>query len=171
MLARKLGKARRMDRARAVESRSGWAGCLCVGAVAFLLGMGLVACGRNGPDEGTQPAPAVTTFEQGRFGDIPLFFRSEPVGPRSEKDGVVARSYKATGASPQQVLEFYRDGLPPRWTMVTPIEKLGVNTFRADWVDESYRLRVSATREPLLDRDDDVVEPIVSQYSLTLHPR
>ena len=160
-----------MDRARAGESRRCWGGRLCVGAVAFLFGMGLVACGRNGPDEGTQPAPAVTTFEQGRFDDIPLFFRSEPVGPRSEKDGVVARSYKATGASPQQVLEFYRDGLPPQWKMVAPIEKLGADTFQADWVDESYRLRVSATREDLLDSDDEAVDPTVSQYSLTLHPR
>lgn len=84
---------------------------------------------------------------------------------------MVARSYKATGASPQQVLEFYRDGLPPRWKMVAPIEKLGVETFQADWVDESYRLRVSATRESLLDTDDDARDAAVSQYSLTRQPR
>ena len=160
-----------MDRARADQSRRCRGVRLRVGAVAFLLGLGLVACGDNSPDEGTQPAPAVTTFEQGPFDDLPQFPRSEPVGPRSEKDGVVARSYKATGASPQQVLEFYRDGLPPQWKMVAPIEKLGADTFQADWVDESYRLRVSATREDLLDSDDEAVDPTVSQYSLTLHPR
>ena len=171
MLPRTAGKARRMDRARSDEIRRRLGGRLCVGAMAFLVGLGPVACARNGPDEGTQPAPAVTTLEQGPFDNLPQFPRSEPVGPRSEKDGVVARSYKATGASPQQVLDFYRDGLPPQWKMVAPIEKLGVETFQADWVDESYRLRVSATREKLLDSEDEGVDPTVSQYSLTLHPR
>ncbi|MFP5327138.1 MAG: hypothetical protein ACLGHT_06630 [Acidimicrobiia bacterium] len=128
------------------------------------------SCGRAGPDEGAQPAPAVTTFEQGRFDDIPLFPRSEPVGPRSEKDGVVARSYKALGASPEQVLDFYRDGLPSQWRMVTPLERLGVDTYRADWEDGQYRLRVSATLEPLLRGPNEASNAAVSQYSLSLHP-
>lgn len=143
---------------------------LRLAALACLVAISSTSCTRAGPDEGTQPAPPVSTFEQGRFDDIPLFPRSEPVGPRSEKDGVVARSYKALGASPEQVLEFYRDMLPSRWRMVTPLEKLGVDTFRADWTDAEYRLRVTATLEPLLRGPNEASNAAVSQYSLSLHP-
>ena len=130
----------------------------------------LAGCGAGTADPAAQPAPGVTTFEEGRFDDIPQFPRSEPLGPRHEKDGVVARSYKAPGASPDQVLDFYRDALQERWSMVTAVEKLGVGTLRADWVDDEHLLRVSATRESLLDSEDDASETAVTQYSLTLHP-
>ena len=146
----------------------GWR--LSVGAVAGLLTLTTLGCGAGETRPAAQPAPGVTTFEQGRFDDLPLFFRSDPLGPRSEKDGVVTRSYTARGASPEQVLEFYRDALDYRWEMVTPIEKLGVGTFRADWTNGQYRLRVSASRAAALDSPDDASNAAVSQYSLTLHP-
>ena len=130
----------------------------------------LASCGAGTTDPAAQPAPGVTTFEEGRFDDIAQFPRSEPLGPRHEKDGVVGRSYKAPGASPDQVLDFYRDALKERWSMVTAVEKLGVGTLRADWVDDEHLLRVSATRESLLDSEEDASETVVTQYSLTLHP-
>lgn len=130
----------------------------------------LAGCGAGTANPVAQPAPGVTTFEEGRFDDLPQYPRSEPLGPRHEKDGVIARSYKAAGASPDQVLEFYRDALQERWNMVTAVEKLGVGTLRADWVDDEYRLRVSATRESLLDSEEDASETAATQYSLTLHP-
>ena len=143
---------------------------LSVGAVAGLLVLTTLGCGTGDRRPAAQPAPEVTTFEEGRFDDLPLFFRSDPLGPRSEKDGVVTRSYKARGASPEQVLEFYRDALDYRWEMETPIEKLGAGTFRADWANGKYRLRVSATRAAALDSPDDGSNTVVSQYSLTLRP-
>ncbi len=130
----------------------------------------LVGCQRGDADPVAQPAPDVTTFEQGRFDDLPQFPRSEPVSARAEERGVIARSYKATGASPQQVMDFYRQALGDRWRMVSGIEKLGVGTLRADWVDEDYRLRVSATTESGLDSRNDASETFVTQYSLTLNP-
>lgn len=130
----------------------------------------LAGCGAGTDDPVAQPAPEVTTFEEGRFDDLPQFPRSEPLGPRHEKDGVVARSYKAPGASPDQVLDFYRDALQERWNMVAAVEKLGAGTLRADWTDDEYLLRVSATREGELDSADDGSETAVAQYSLTLHP-
>ncbi len=135
-----------------------------------LLAVVLIGCRPGDPDPVAQPAPDVTTFEQGRFDDLPQFPRSQPLSERAEERGVIARSYKATGASPQQVMEFYRDALGQRWTMVTGIEKLGVGTLRADWVGEKYRLRVSATTESELDSPNDASETVVTQYSLTLHP-
>ncbi len=136
------------------------------GTLALLIG----GCAPRDTDPAAQPAPDVTTFEQGRFDELPQFPRSDPVGPRTEKDGVVARSYRARGTSPEQVLEFYRDALDERWQMVTPIERLGPGTFRAEWVADDYRLLVSATREGTLDAPDDAANPAVAQYSLTLHP-
>lgn len=137
-------------------------------AIAAALAAG---CGPRDPDPATQPAPDVTTFEQGRFDDLPTFPRSEPLGPRTEEAGVISRSYRASGASPEQVLEYYRDTLNDRWQMVTEIERLGAGTFRADWVSEDHRLRVSATGEELLQDDDDAAaDRAVSQYSLNLRP-
>ena len=143
--------------------------CLVILRAAALM-LVLIGCRQSDPDPVAQPAPGVTTFEGGRFDDLPQFPRSQPLSARTEERGVIARSYKATGASPQQVLEFYRDALGQRWTIVTGIEKLGVGTFRADWVGEDYRLRVSATRESGLDSPNDASQTVVTQYSLTLSP-
>lgn len=137
---------------------------------AGLLALVLAGCGSGDGQPATQPAPGVSTFEQGRFDELPQFPRSEPLGPRSEKDGVVTRSYEARGTSPERVLEFYREALDEGWNMVSPIEKLGVGTFRAEWVDEDYRLLVSATRGPAIDPPDDASNEVVAQYSLALHP-
>ncbi len=135
-----------------------------------LLAVVLAGCGSRDADPATQPAPGVTTFEEGRFDNLPQYPRSEPLGPRTEKRGVVARSYKAPGASPEQVLDFYRDALAARWSMVSPVEKLGVGTFGADWVGEDFRLRVTATREGDVLSQDDASRTVAAQYSLTLHP-
>lgn len=152
----------RRNRGRRVAARAA--------VVAATLALLIAGCAPRDGDSAAQPAPDVTTFEQGRFDDLPQFPRSDPLGPRTEKDGVVARSYRARGTSPEQVLEFYRDALAERWHMATPIEKLGAGTFRAEWVTDDYRLLVSATREGTLDAPDDAANPVVAQYSLSLHP-
>ncbi len=59
-------------------------------AGAVVVSVVLGACSPS--DEGSQPAPAVTTFGQGDFENLPLPPRSEPLGERSEEDGAVARS-------------------------------------------------------------------------------
>lgn len=138
--------------------------------LAVLLSLVVAGCGSRDPDPVAQPAPGVTTFEEGRFDNLPQYPRSEPLGPRHEKDGVVARSFKVQGASPDQILNFYRDALKERWRMVTGVEKLGVGTLRADWTNDEYRLRVSATRESELDEPDDAATSVVAQYSFTLNP-
>lgn len=140
---------------------------LAATAFAALIGVG---CGSEEEPPAAQPVPGVTTFEPGRFDDLPQYPRSEPLGPRSEEKGVVSRSFKVRGASPEQVLNFYVDALEEPWRLVTEVEKLGAGTFRADWTAEEYRLRVSATREPELDSQDDASETFATQYSLTLRP-
>ncbi len=136
--------------------------------LAGLLGLVLGACADRDPPV-AQPTPNATTFEPGRFDDIPLFPRSDPLGRRSEQDGVVARSYMAKGTTPEQVLEYYRTALNARWRLVSPIEKLGVDTYRADWASDQYRLRVSATEAPGVELED-ASKNVIVQYSLTLTP-
>jgi len=133
-----------------------------------LVGVVFAGCQAPDPQPEAQPAPDVTTFQPGRFDDLPLVPRSDPVGPRTDADGVTARSYRTLGTTARDVLEFYRAELPPRWHLVHGIEQLGERTFRADWSDGAYRLRVSATYEHTLDVDDNASSERPIQYSLTL---
>lgn len=144
-----------------------WSTIALVVATAMLAG---AACGGDGEErEGTQPAPDVTTFEQGRFDDLPVFPRSDPFGPRSEKDGVVARTYRATGADPGQIIDFYARELAGQgWRMAEPVFRSDAET-RGDWVVDDYRLEVSATRVD--DDRDPAPANAVAQYSLVLRPR
>lgn len=140
------------------------------GVLTTVMVMTIAGCGDGEKQGVTQPAPNVTTFEPGRFDDLPQYPRSEPVGPRSDKSGAVARSYRARGAAPQVVLEYYEKNLDPaRWRMISRIEQLGNDTYRAAWASGSYRLRVSATREPQLDENAASTQ-VITQYSLTLEP-
>lgn len=137
---------------------------------ASLLLVAGAACGGS-EDPNTQPAPAVTTFEQGDFGDLPLPADSEPVGERTESRGVVARSYAVGSATPEQVLDFYSAELGDA-VVVEPPDELGVNTVRGTWLVDDRELSVSATEAGELSpigAELDLAEPVV-QFSLTLEP-
>lgn len=138
-------------------------------AAAVLALVGAGACGGSPDPPAAQPAPNVTTFEPGRFDDLPKFPRSDPLGPRNEKAGVVAQSFMATGATPAQVLDFYRHSLGHEWRLIHEPEKLGVGTYRADWRSAEWHLRVSATEESELD-PSNASKDVAVQYSLTLTP-
>ena len=126
-------------------------------------------CGTPDDDEGTQPAPAVTSFEQGRFDDLPLPTESEPVGKRSEQDGVVTRSYKVEGMTPQHVLAFYEETLADRgWTSLG-VEEMR-NGYRGDWSIEDWELRVSANQAPGLGESPNSDAKLLTQLSLVLTP-
>lgn len=127
----------------------------------------VAACGVDNQREGTQPAPAVTTVEQGRFDDLPLFPRSDPVGSRNEKEGVVSRSFVAKGATAEQVMQFYERELEG-WRLVEPPQRAGTTTLRAKWAQGNWYLQVSTAAHP--PAVDDPAEAQV-QYSLVLSPR
>jgi hypothetical protein len=129
--------------------------------------LALTGCGDAGQErEGTQPAPAVTTFEQGLFEDLPLFPRSDPIGPRSEKDGVVARSYTARGTTPERLVRYYEDNLTG-WRQVEPSRRFGTSSYRAKWARDDWFLEVSSGASPALDDAGDAQV----QYSVVLSPR
>jgi hypothetical protein len=129
----------------------------------------LGACGDGDEREGTQPAPGVTTFEQGRFDDLPLLPDSDPFGPRSEQAGIVARSFRTTGVTPGGVIDFYQGELTAAgWELAEPVFR-DDTASRADWVTDDWRLEISATR--IQDRQNPSSTDVAVQYSLVLRPR
>ncbi len=132
--------------------------------------LGAQACGDAESREGTQPTPEVTTFEQGVFDDVPRFPRSEPLGSRSEKGAVVAQSFRAFGATPRAVLDYYTGSLPG-WEQVEPVAQTGAADFRAKWAKDGWALLVTAAPAPTTSDGNqaDIPEP-KTQYSLTLSP-
>lgn len=137
------------------------------GAVVLFCAVALCACA--GSDEGTQPAPDVTTFEQGRFDDLPLLPKSEPMGARTEKNDIVSRTYRAVGVTPEGVIEFYRRELPSAgWRETEPGFREDTES-RGDWVTDDWRLEVSSQR--IDDRQNPSADQVVVQYSLVLRPR
>ena len=122
-------------------------------------------------DEGTQPRPDVTTFEQGDFDDIPLLPRSEALSPPNEEDGNVARSYVVRNTAPDDVLGFYEEQLV-EFELVEEPASIGANTFRGRWrLDTERVLTVSATLTTNLGDVPDIADSEqATQYSLSLSP-
>ena len=131
----------------------------------------VAACGADS-DEGTQPRPDVTTFEEGTFDDIPLVPESDPVTPPNQEDGVATRSYVARNTKPAEVLEFYEKQLA-EFTVVSAPEQIGEGTYRGRWqLDGGRVLTVSATPgESLQSGDSAYAGEFLAQYSLTLAPQ
>lgn len=141
---------------------------LLIVAASLLL---VAGCGADS-DEGTQPRPDVTTFEQGTFDDIPLVPESDPLTPPNEEDGVDARSYVVRNKTPAEVLRFYEQQLV-EFTVVSRPEEIGNDTYRGRWLlDGDRTLTVSATPGGALEQSGDSADAdeLLTQYSLSLAP-
>ncbi|WP_421119732.1 hypothetical protein ACE2AJ_20660 [Aquihabitans daechungensis] len=139
------------------------------GLIVVLTLASLGACSSDGEAPATQPAPQVSTFGQGDFDDIPLHPRSEAIGRRSEKDGVVTQSFGVRGATPSQILAFYERGLePPSWTQIGGVERVGTTTVRGEWRKDGRTLRISASEAPNVPDGQPSSTAVTSQYSLVL---
>ena len=132
----------------------------------------LNACGEADPE--AQPVEDAAGFDEGIFGELPLFPKSTPVGEVARTDDTVSRSYRATMASPAVVLEFYEDSLVD-WDVVETPKQIGAgSTMRGIWRDGDLELTVSATEGPTLPaegEDSGDAKTVVSQYSLSLRER
>ncbi len=138
----------------------------------FVAVVTVVALGACTPsDEGTQPSPDVTTFEQGEFEDLPLLAGSEALSPPNEEDGVVVRSYGVPNTTAEDVLAFYQEQLADEEVLEAP-SSIGENTFRGRWqLSDGRVLIVSATRSPTASGSADLPdEELVTQFSLSLSP-
>ena len=140
---------------------------LVLGAVApvvLLVGFGEDGDAADGP--AAQPAPAVTTFGQGSFEDLPLPPRATPVSERAEEDGVVSRSYEVRNSGPDALLSFYRDALAEHPVVEEP-EEIGVGTHRGRWDLDGRQLTVVAQTAETLD-DNPGAPEVLTQLSLSL---
>lgn len=139
--------------------------------VAAVLAMGACSPNEERRGSGSQPAPGTETFEQGLFDEIPHFPRSEPLGPRSEESDVVAQSFRARDATPEQVMEYYRASLDD-WDVVTPPRPPGENpdTLRGKWSRDQWILIISASPAPAVGEPPEAARVEYSQYSLSLEP-
>lgn len=128
-------------------------------------------------DDGQQPVTDTRAVGEGeafggRFAELPLVPRSEPVGTLSEEDGFVTRSYAAEGASPERVMEFYESSLPALgWDVVLPPEPSGTSTIQAEWASDELLLRITANEAAALGGDQNPTEAVTSQYSLIMSER
>lgn len=138
---------------------------------AALAGVFLAGCGGDG--DGTaaggpeaQPAPGVTTFQEGDFEGIPLPGLSTPVSERVEEDGVVAQSFEVRNTPSEELLEYYEDALS-EYEVVEPPEELGVGTYRGRWLFEGRELTVVAQTAETLE-DNPGAPEVITQLSLSL---
>lgn len=141
----------------------------------LLLSVALASCGEDepgGPD--AQPTPDQTVFGPGLFDQLPHPGGSEPVGPKTQEQGVVARSYKLDNAVPSEVMDFYEDALADDWRLIDPVEQIGPAenpTYRGQWRRGEWVLIVTASAAPTLKgtAPGETRDPTV-QYSLSLEP-
>ena len=142
--------------------------------VLLLAGAALGACGsdddtRDGGD--AQPAPDVTTFAAGDFGEIPLPPLAEPAGERSEQQGVVVQSFFVRNRTAEEVLELYRTYFEGEGVAtILPPEPFGNDAWRGRWLLDGRELLVSATPAPSVDGGEVEHADVVTQMSLELSP-
>lgn len=132
----------------------------------------LGACGDGGSGPEAQPAEEGATFVRGDFGDIPVPPLAEEVGPRSEKDDVIAQSYEVRNTSREELFEFYDDRLDG-WRVEQAPQKLGeaeAASWRAQWTRDDRRLIVTVSEAPTLEPADAADDDPVVQLSLSLEP-
>ena len=130
----------------------------------------VAGCGDGSADGGpaAQPAPEVSTFEQGDFDDLPLPPRHTPVGERVEEDGVVSRSFEVRNMAPEAVLDWYAEALAAFEVLEAP-ERIGVGSYRGQWDLAGRELTVAAQSAETL-ADNPGAPEVLSQLSLSLAP-
>lgn len=136
-------------------------------ALAFMLAATLLAVGCGDASSGSseaQPAPGVTSFAPGGFDELPRYPRSTSTGPRSEKAGVVTRTFAVRNATPEKITRWFNQSLEARgWDVARPPAPVGEN-WRGAWERDGEKVEVAAGPAPAASRDDR--DELVTQYSV-----
>lgn len=123
----------------------------------------VAACGSTGHSP-AQPAPGVTSFAGGAFDQVPRYPRSEPLGARNDTGDLSQQTFKATGTTPEQVIDWYGAHLDG-WKVLEAPHKTGATDFAGRWEKGGRTLRVTTGPAPTVGSETTV------QYSLLLQPR
>ena len=136
--------------------------------------VGVVAGCSDGGDDEAVPAPGPAQFADGDLSEIPLPTGATAIGPRSEDEGVVSRSYGVENLPPNELAEQMDvDLLAAGWEELLAFEESGQQVFRGEYAKDERRLEVAISpgaglsdQGPQLEGEE--VEG--SQISLVLHP-
>lgn len=131
------------------------------------------ACGDDPENPVAEPEPTENIAAPGGFDDLPRPVSSEPVGPRNDADGGVARRYEVRGTTPREVMAFYTDALKADgWVPVGAVEELGLDSFRGEWTNTpgGQRLQVSAADIPGLGGEEDRAASVLTEFTVSLRP-
>jgi hypothetical protein len=113
---------------------------------------------------GAQPAQPGQGFQSGAFAGLPLPGGSQPVNAPQETHQGTLRSWKVTGVTPEQVLQFYAEQLPPEgWTVAEGPGASGATDWAGTRAKADQVLRVTAS--PF---EGDAGQSHVSQLNLQL---
>jgi hypothetical protein len=85
-------------------------------------------------------------FTSGTFGDLPVPGGSQPVNAPQETGSGTLRSWKVTGKTPAQVLDFYSQQLPGAgWAVANGPGPSGATDWAGEWARGDEVLRVTAS--------------------------
>lgn len=145
------------------------------GASAAVALLAVAGCGDGDGDGASvgepeaQPAPGVTTFQEGDFAGIDLPSTATPVNERTEEDDAVAQSFEVRNTTPEEIMAFYSDALAEYDVLEAP-EEIGVGTMRGRWEVDGRRLTVAAQTAETLN-DNPGAPEVLTQLSLSLEPQ
>lgn len=148
-------KRRWLDRAEATAA-----------VAVVLLVDGIAGCGADPSTparSGAGPESSVPTYE---FETIPLYPRSDPVGPRRRHGHAVEQTFEVLGATPGEVLDWYAGQLS-QWVALPAEATDRAAWLQRTWVAGARRLVVTAAPSTEVGADS----PYTTEFSLTLDDR
>ena len=144
--------------------------------LATLLGaamvMALAGCS-SGEDEAV-PSPGGTMFAEGDLSEVPLPTGAIPIGPRSEDEGVVSRSYGVENLPPNEIaVRMDTDLRAAGWEELLAFEESGRQVYRGEYAKDERRLEVALSPGAGLSEEGPTAsstEVEGTQIALVLHP-
>lgn len=131
-----------------------------------LLGYGIAGCSAERSTSARSQAGPASSVQSIELEAVPLYPRSDPVGPRRQHGQSVEQTFAVLGATPGEVLDWYAGQLS-HW-IALPVEATDrAASLQRTWVAGARRLVVAAAPSTEVGADS----PYTIEYSLTLEDR